>query len=76
MKVRTELINFADGITLDSGDRLEKFELMIETYGELNESGSNAILLCHAFQEIIMLQVKTKSPKLDGGMRSWVQIKQ
>ena len=49
MKVRTELINFADGITLDSGDRLEKFELMIETYGELNESGSNAILLCHAF---------------------------
>ena len=49
MKVRTELINFADGITLNSGDRLEKFELMIETYGELNESGSNAILLCHAF---------------------------
>ena len=49
MKVRTELINFADGITLDSGDRLEKFELMIETYGELNESGSYAILLCHAF---------------------------
>ena len=49
MKVRTELINFADGITLDSGDRLEKFELMIETYGELNESRSNAILLCHAF---------------------------
>ena len=49
MRVRTELINFADGITLDSGDRLEKFELMIETYGELNESKSNAILLCHAF---------------------------
>ena len=49
MKVRTELINFADGITLDSGGRLKKFELMIETYGELNESGSNAILLCHAF---------------------------
>ena len=49
MKVRTELINFADGITLDSGDRLEKFELMIETYGELNDSRSNAILLCHAF---------------------------
>ena len=42
-------INFADGITLNSGDRLENFELMIETYGELNESGSNAILLCHAF---------------------------
>ena len=49
MKVRTELINFADGMTLDSGDRLEQVELMIETYGELNESGSNAILLCHAF---------------------------
>jgi homoserine O-acetyltransferase len=49
MKIRTELINFTNGITLVSGDKLEKFDLMIETYGELNKSGSNAILLCHAF---------------------------
>ena len=49
MKIRTELINFTNGINLVSGDKLEKFDLMIETYGELNKSGSNAILLCHAF---------------------------
>ena len=49
MKMETELINFPNGITLDSGEELESFELMVETYGELNESGSNAILLCHAF---------------------------
>ena len=49
MKMETELINFPNGITLDSGEELESFELMVETYGELNESGTNAILLCHAF---------------------------
>ena len=49
MKIRTELINFSNEMTLDSGEKLESFELMIETYGELNKSGSNAILLCHAF---------------------------
>ena len=25
------------------------FELMIETYGELNQSKDNAVLVCHAF---------------------------
>ena len=45
----TELITFDQGITLESGKRLNSFDLMVETYGELNESGSNAILLCHAF---------------------------
>ena len=45
----TELITFDQGITLESGKRLTSFDLMVETYGALNESGSNAILLCHAF---------------------------
>ena len=49
MKVATNLIKFNKGITLESGDELQTFELIIETYGELNKDKSNAILVCHAF---------------------------
>ena len=33
---------------LSSGDTLPGFELVYETYGELNERATNAILICHA----------------------------
>ena len=49
MNLKTELISFADGIILESGEKLDSFDLMIETYGELNKARSNAILICHAF---------------------------
>ena len=49
MKTKTELMSFTDGIDLESGDRLDTFELMVESYGELNESKTNAVLVCHAF---------------------------
>ena len=49
MKTKTELINFPEGLNLDCGHRLDSFELMVESYGELNESKTNAILVCHAF---------------------------
>ena len=49
MKKNSQLISFPDGITLESGYILNSFDLMIESYGELNESKSNAILVCHAF---------------------------
>ena len=49
MKIKTELINFSEGLSLESGGGLDSFDLMVESYGELNESKSNAILLCHAF---------------------------
>ena len=45
MKVDTNLIKFNKGITLESGDELQTFELIIETYGELNKDKSNACLL-------------------------------
>ena len=45
MKTRTELMSFPDGIDLESGDRLDTFELMVESYGELNESMTNAVLV-------------------------------
>jgi len=39
---------FAAPITLKGGATLPGFELVYETYGELNASGSNAVLVCHA----------------------------
>ena len=49
MKTKTELIKFSQGLDLESGVRLSTFDLMVETYGELNEDKDNAILVCHAF---------------------------
>ena len=34
---------------MQSGQVLSGFELMTETYGELNSDKSNAVLVCHAF---------------------------
>lgn len=40
--------DFPHGMTLACGRRLPRFELVYETYGELNASASNAVLVCHA----------------------------
>jgi homoserine O-acetyltransferase len=48
MIVSTEIVRF-DGITLDSGARIEPLEVAYETYGTLNAGRSNAILVVHAF---------------------------
>ena len=48
MKVRSEKLIFDEPIKLESGSTLSSFELMIETYGELNQSKDNAVLVCHA----------------------------
>ena len=49
MKTHTEKLFFDQPIKLESGATLSSFELMIETYGELNQSKDNAVLVCHAF---------------------------
>ena len=49
MKVNCNLVKFDEGLDLESGAKLDSFELMVETYGELNKEKSNAILICHAF---------------------------
>ena len=49
MRVETKLITFDQEINLESGEKLDTFDLMVETYGDLNEDKSNAVLLCHAF---------------------------
>ncbi len=39
---------FDTPLTLASGATLEHYQLVFETYGELNADASNAILICHA----------------------------
>jgi len=46
--VTANLEHFADPLTLRNGRVLPSFELMVETYGELNAARSNAVLICHA----------------------------
>jgi homoserine O-acetyltransferase/O-succinyltransferase len=50
--VKTEYYNFAptlQEIELESGEKLSPIQLAYETYGQLNEEKSNAILVEHAF---------------------------
>ncbi|RKZ94593.1 MAG: homoserine O-acetyltransferase, partial [Gammaproteobacteria bacterium] len=35
-------------ITLECGRSLQSYDLIYESYGELNDDGSNAVLICHA----------------------------
>ena len=46
--VSPKCIHFDEDLALRSGETLSGFDLMIETYGELNQDRSNAILICHA----------------------------
>ena len=46
--VSPKCIHFDENLALRSGETLSGFDLMIETYGELNQDRSNAILICHA----------------------------
>jgi homoserine O-acetyltransferase len=39
---------FADGLTLDSGQRLAPLTVAYRSYGSLNAAKSNAVLVCHA----------------------------
>lgn len=46
--ITPEIIEFNEPLQLQCGRTLDKYHLIIETYGELNEDRSNAILICHA----------------------------
>jgi homoserine O-acetyltransferase len=43
-----QLVEFSEPLQLRSGAVLERYALMVETYGTLNASRSNAVLVCHA----------------------------
>jgi homoserine O-acetyltransferase/O-succinyltransferase len=46
--VQPQRLHFDEPLTLRSGKILPAYDLMVETYGELNSDKSNAILVCHA----------------------------
>lgn len=48
MKIETHVEKFTDPLYLESGRILEPYELIYETYGELNDDKSNVIVVCHA----------------------------
>jgi len=48
VKINTAIESFDEPLYLESGRILESFELAYETYGELNEDKSNAIVVFHA----------------------------
>ncbi len=46
--VTAQTAHFDTPLTLKNGEILPHFDLVYETYGELNASKSNAVLICHA----------------------------
>ena len=46
--VSPQRAHFPEALYLESGEVLDGFELIYETYGELCANGSNAVLVCHA----------------------------
>jgi homoserine O-acetyltransferase/O-succinyltransferase len=46
--VTPQRLHFAQALPLASGAVLPDYHLVVETYGALNESRSNAVLVCHA----------------------------
>ena len=46
--VTPRAMHFAEPLRLQSGAQLSDYTLMYETYGTLNATGSNAVLVCHA----------------------------
>jgi homoserine O-acetyltransferase/O-succinyltransferase len=46
--VEPQLASFEEPLALACGRELASFELVYETYGELNTQRSNAVLVCHA----------------------------
>ncbi len=46
--VTPQTLTFTDPLVLASGKTLATYELVYETYGKLNASKSNAVLICHA----------------------------
>lgn len=46
--VSPQTLTFAEPLALACGRSLADYQLVYETYGQLNASASNAVLICHA----------------------------
>ncbi|MDE0261916.1 MAG: homoserine O-acetyltransferase [Bryobacterales bacterium] len=66
MKVSSQIAAF-DSIELDCGQTLAPVSVAYETYGELNQRRSNAILILHAFSG----DARAAGSSADGKQRGW-----
>ncbi len=48
MRIETKKAHFTSPLYLESGRILEPYDIVYETYGELNKDKSNVVLVCHA----------------------------
>jgi homoserine O-acetyltransferase len=46
--ITPKILSFAEPLSLQSGASIANYELVVETYGQLNAAKDNAILICHA----------------------------
>src|ERR1700759_4176703 len=46
--VTPQTLRFTEPLAMQNGSTLTDYELVVETYGELNAARSNAVLVCHA----------------------------
>ena len=46
--VTPQILNFAEPLSLQSGASIANYDLVVETYGQLNAAKDNAVLICHA----------------------------
>ena len=46
--VQENKVHIDEPLELNSGKILKSYDLMYETYGELNKDATNAVLICHA----------------------------
>ena len=46
--VKPETLHFAEPLSLQSGASIADYNLVVETYGQLNAKKDNAVLICHA----------------------------
>jgi len=46
--VTPRMMHFDEPLTLECGRTLKQYDIIYETYGELNTDKSNAVLICHA----------------------------
>ncbi|MGH9627326.1 MAG: homoserine O-acetyltransferase MetX [Bryobacteraceae bacterium] len=66
MIVETQLVQF-DSLRLDCGATISPVDVAYETYGELNEAKSNAVLILHAFSG----DAHAAGVSADGGTPGW-----
>ena len=69
LNLKTSVLKVDQPLELKSGKVLKRYELAYETYGVLNNSRDNAVLIVMPYQAINMLQENIKmTTNQDGGI--------